>query len=93
MRTTWLMTMAAAIAACPVPLWALEASDTMASWKSAAPDEKSKLVGELLKSEGREGGASSIVKCVDSAASFSGHADLSIRLVVEACAKQAGEPV
>ena len=91
MRTTLLVAMAFAVIA--VPVHALEASDTMTSWKSAAAAEKARLVGEVLKSGGRDGGTSGVVKCVDSAADFSGHADLSIKLVVEACAKQAGDPV
>ena len=91
MRTTWLMAFALAVAA--VPSNALEASDTMAAWRSAAPDERAKLVDALLKSAGHEGGASGVMKCVDAASEVSGHADLSIKLVVEACAKQAGEPV
>ena len=87
------MAVTLAVTAFSEPSRALEASDTMASWKSAAAAEKSKLVGELLKANGREGGTSGVVKCVDAASEVSGHADLSIRLVVEACAKQGGEPV
>ena len=72
---------------------ALEAANTMASWRSAPSAEKAKLVTELLKRDGREDTAPSVVKCLDAAAGIPGHADLPISQVVKACEKDGGEPV
>ena len=72
---------------------ALEGSNTMASWQSATNDEKTKLVTELLKRDGRESAAPSVVKCLNAAASVPGHADLPISQIVKACEADGGEPV
>lgn len=75
------------------PAQALDALDTMAAWAGASADAKTRLVTEILKRDGREGATASVVKCLDSAAGVPGHADLPIGKVVEACAKESGEPV
>ena len=93
MRVTYLSAVAiGAFIACG-PVRALEANDTMAAWKVAPADARSKLVTDMLKRAGRIGSTVPVMKCLDAAASVPGHADLSIRLVVEACAKEQGEPV
>lgn len=72
---------------------ALQASDTIAAWGSASADEKTKLVTDLLKRDGREGAAPRVVKCLDAASAVPGHAGLSIRTVVKACEADGSEPV
>ena len=93
MRTTCSAMIALCALAVCGPAHAIEASDTMAAWSSASADEKAKLAAEVLKRDGREGGAAGVVKCLDAASGVPGHADLPIRTVVKACAKQDGEPV
>ena len=86
---------AAATAACVAcgPVQALEASDTMAAWKTAPADARTSLVTDMLKRDGQKGSTLPVMNCLDAAACVSGHADLSIRQIVEACAKNEGDPV
>ena len=93
MRTTWLAILALPALAVSGPLSALEASDTMAAWRSASVEVKTRLVTALLKRDGRDGGAADVVRCLDSASSVPGHADLPIGEIVKACEKDVGEPV
>ena len=69
--------------------FALEASDTMAVWKGASAEDKSKLVKKLLK----QGGSARIISCLDAASSVPGHQDLPISEIVKACEQEGGEPV
>ena len=93
MRTTLLAVLALSAIAVSGPSFALEASDTMASWRSASTAVKTKLVTALMKRDGREGGAAGVVKCLDAASGVPGHADLPIGEIVKACEKEGGEPV
>ena len=93
MRATWLAVLTLATFANSGPLRALEASDSMGSWRSASAAEKTKLVDELLKRDQRESAAPSMVKCLDAAAGIPGHAELLIGQIIRACEKDDGEPV
>ena len=93
MRTICFAAAAFSLFAAFGPLQALEAANTMASWRAAPSAEKTKLVTELLKRDAREGTAPSVVKCLDAAASVPGHANLLIGQVVKACEKEGGELV
>ncbi|MCX8254271.1 MAG: hypothetical protein OTI36_09850 [Beijerinckiaceae bacterium] len=93
MRALRLFLLIASATTATGPCYALEASDTMAAWGSASPDEKTKLVTGLLKQDGRESSTSRVVKCLDAASGVPGHSGLSIGDVVKACEQDAGEPV
>lgn len=93
MRISRLAILVSAVSASAGTVHALEASNTMASWRAATSDEKSKLVTELLKQDGQESATSRVIKCLDAAADAPGHAELSIRQVAKACEKVGGEPV
>lgn len=93
MRTTWLAVVALSAIAVSDPSFALQANDTMASWRSASAEVKTQLITALMKRDGRDGGAGNVIRCLDAASGVPGHADLPIGEIVKACEKEAGEPV
>ena len=72
---------------------ALDAGDTMQSWKNASVKDRSALLDELVGSNNSK--RATILKCMDETSTTAGHADLPIGEIAKACALSGnvGQPV
>ena len=72
------------------PALALEPDAPMQAWKSASPDERAKVLEQILGKPGV-----GVADCMDETSVAPGHAQLPITEVAKACAstKKAGQPI
>lgn len=66
------------------PAFALNADDTMSSWKHASEKERSELLKQVLGE--RYGDDARILRCMDETSKTPGHTDLNIADVAKVCA-------
>lgn len=73
------------------PASALQADDTMSTWKNASDADRAELLKRLPNGTDKP----AIRRCMDETSSVPGHADLAIAEVAKICAKSegAGQPV
>lgn len=62
---------------------ALQANDTMKSWKTSAPEERATLLDQFLGKQSYN--AAEIIKCLNETSEISGHSELQIAEVVKFC--------
>ena len=77
------------------PASALQANDTMTTWKNSSTKERSELLKRLLGKHSGGDESANILKCVNETSNISAHNDLTIADVVKTCGspENAGQPV
>ena len=77
------------------PASALQANDTMTSWKHSTAKERTSLLERLLGTPSGDAQNVNILKCLDETSNIPAHTDLQIAEVMKACRSpgNAGQPV
>lgn len=95
MRRLLVTILTLSLAAVFAPASALQANDTMTSWKQSSAAARSKLLELLLGKPSGDAETASILKCLNETSNIPAHTDLQIADVVKACrsSEDAGQPV